>query len=151
MNYKHLSKYHYIYEVIANDYEIRMERHPIVYSNKDYIFFVRSGATEAEYLVTLNIPTEVNHDEMLKWLQHATDLGSWGPSRKYYILDKEESKKLKELVERFNDKEVFDEIRRQAMLNKLLDRATKLKCSIATYERELAKTDEKIKELRGDA
>lgn len=151
MNYKHLGKYHYIYEVIANEHELRMERHPIIYSNKDYIYFVRSGANRAETLNTQLTQTEANYDEMLAWLQYATGPDSWGSSHRYYILDKEGVKKLKELVERFNDEEDLDEFRRQTMLKKLRAKATGLKCSIETYEYELAKANEKIKELGGDA
>lgn len=150
MNYKHLGKYHYVYEIIANEHELRMERHPIVYSNKDYIYFVRSGDTRAEFLHTTSVQKEVNYDEMLKWVQFATDPDSWCFGREYYILDKEGSKKLKELVERFNDGDL-DEFRRQTMLKKLHDRVAKLNCGIETYERELAKAWEKIRELGGDA
>lgn len=151
MNYKHLSKYHYIYEVITNERELRIERHPIVYSNKYYIYFVRSGANRAETLNTQLTQTEANYDEMLAWLQYATGPDSWGSSHRYYILDKEGVKKLKELVERFNDEEDLDEFRRQTMLKKLRAKATGLKCSIEAYEYELAKANEKIKELGGDA
>lgn len=150
MNYKHLSKYHYIYEVIANDYEIRMERHPIVYSNKDYIYFVRSGDTKAEALITPSVQPEVNYDKMLEWIQYATDPDSCCFGRAYYILDKEESKKLKELIDQFNDEGLI-ELRKQRMLKKLHDRVAKLNCGIETYERELAKAWKKIRELGGDA
>lgn len=150
MNYKHLGKYHYVYEVIANEHELRMERHPIVYSNKDYIYFVRSGDTRAEFLHTPSVQPEVNYDKMLEWIQYATDPDSWCFGRAYYILDKEESKKLKELIDQLND-EGLAEFRRQRMLKKLLNQATGLKCSIETYEREFAKAWEKIRELGGDA
>ena len=151
MNYKHLGKYHYIYEAIANENELRIERHPIVYSNKDYIYFVRSGATRVEDLVTLNVQTEVNYDEIASWLKYAADPDSWYSSRKYYILDKEGSEKLKELVERFNDEENLDGFRRQRMLKELFYQVARLEYGIENYERELAKAKEKIRELGGDA
>lgn len=150
MNYKHLGKYHYIYEIIANEYEIRIERHPIVYSNKDYIYFVPSGTTRARILDTPNAQTEVNYDEMLTWLVRDRSGLFRSADREFYILDKEEAKKLKEFIERFNDEDLA-EFRRQKMLKNLLNQATSLKCIIETYERELAETNKKIKELGGDA
>lgn len=103
MNYKHLGKYHYIYEVIANEHELRMERHPIVYSNKDYIYFVRSGDTRAEFLHTTSVQPEVNYDEMLEWLERDRSGLFRSTDREFYILNKEGAKKLKELIGQFND------------------------------------------------
>lgn len=150
MNYKHLSKYHYIYEVIANEHELRMERHPIVYSNKDYIYFVRSGATIVEALDTTSVRTEFSHDTMANFLKRAADPDSWCFGREYYILDKEGSKKLKELVDQFND-ESLAELRKQGMLKKLFEQVDRLQYGIKNYEHELVKALEKIRELGGDA
>ena len=44
MNYKHLSKYHYIYRVtFGGDYKAHVEKLPIAYSNRHYIFVIVPG------------------------------------------------------------------------------------------------------------
>lgn len=71
MNYKHLSKYHYIYRLyfdFRDDLIAHIEKLPIIYSNKQYIYISEPGNDELRRL-TLNAPygysdikTEVNDD-----------------------------------------------------------------------------------------
>ena len=45
MNYKYLSKYHYIYRLsFGNDKVAHVEKVPIVYSNKHYIYVIDPGS-----------------------------------------------------------------------------------------------------------
>ena len=47
MNYKHLGKYHHIYRLlIGGDLKAHVEKFPIVYSNKHYIYFTVPGDPE---------------------------------------------------------------------------------------------------------
>ena len=47
MNYKHLSKYHHIYRLsIGGDMKAHLEKFPIAYSNKHYIYIIIPGSDE---------------------------------------------------------------------------------------------------------
>ena len=47
MNYKHLGKYHYIYRLsIGGDWKAHVEKLPIAYSNKSYIYIITPGSDE---------------------------------------------------------------------------------------------------------
>ena len=47
MNYKHLGKYHYIYRLsIGGDWKAHVEKLPIAYSNKSYIYIIAPGSDE---------------------------------------------------------------------------------------------------------
>lgn len=47
MNYKHLGKYHYIYRLsIGGDWKAHVEKLPIAYSNKNYIYVITPGSDE---------------------------------------------------------------------------------------------------------
>lgn len=45
MNYKHLGKYHYLYRLsFGNDSVAHVEKFPIAYSNKHYIYVIEPGS-----------------------------------------------------------------------------------------------------------
>lgn len=51
MNYKHLSKYHYIYRIrLAGNLQMHVEKLPIAYSNKRYIYVIIPGDDELKQL-----------------------------------------------------------------------------------------------------
>lgn len=51
MNYKHLSKYHYIYRIlIGGDMKAHVEKFPIAYSNKFYIYVIIHGGNDLKKL-----------------------------------------------------------------------------------------------------
>lgn len=52
MNYKHLSKYHYIYRVrLTGNIQMHVEKLPIAYSNKRYIYVIVPGQDTLERLI----------------------------------------------------------------------------------------------------
>ncbi len=51
MNYKYLSKYHYIYRIrLAGNLQMHVEKLPIAYSNKRYIYVIIPGDDELKQL-----------------------------------------------------------------------------------------------------
>lgn len=69
MNYKYLSKYHYIYRVsFHDDYTAHIEKFPIAYANKIYMYIIEPGNPELRKLTLTptaryyhgDIYTEVN-------------------------------------------------------------------------------------------
>lgn len=51
MNYKYLNKYHYIYRLSFNDdYTAHIEKIPIVYANKTYLYVIEPGDPELRRL-----------------------------------------------------------------------------------------------------
>lgn len=69
MNYKYLSKYHYIYRLsFHNDYTAHIEKFPIAYANKTYVYIIEPGNPELRKLTLTptaayccgDIYTEVN-------------------------------------------------------------------------------------------
>lgn len=54
MNYKHLSKYHYIYRIrLTGNLQMHVEKLPIAYSNKRYIYVIIPGEDALERLSLL--------------------------------------------------------------------------------------------------
>lgn len=52
MNYKHLGKYHYIYRLYYDSmFVAHLEKFPIVYSNKRYIYIKEPGCYELKRLI----------------------------------------------------------------------------------------------------
>lgn len=69
MNYKYLSKYHYIYRLsFHDDYTVHIEKLPIAYANKTYVYIIEPGNPELRKLTLTptvayfhgDIYTEVN-------------------------------------------------------------------------------------------
>lgn len=80
MNYKHLSKYHYIYRLsFGGDRKTHVEKFPIAYSNQHYIYIIEPGADELRKLIL--VPT---------W--------EWGHGEVYTSIDSEVCEKITEYV-----------------------------------------------------
>ena len=98
MNYKYLSKYHHIYRLsIGGDMKAHLEKFPIAYSNKHYIYIIIPGSDEL-VKATLEpamyehraVFTEFN-EEIAKRLSIRTMVrikqNCYGPFDCYFILD----------------------------------------------------------------
>lgn len=136
MNYKHLSKFHYIYRLsIGGDRKAHLEKFPIAYSNKYYIYIIVPGNAE---LVKANLEpglyrfreiyTEFN-EEIAKHISvramERIKQRCYGPFNCYFILD--DISPLEEFVKTINihelsraylEKEIQDLTKRKETLEK---------------------------------
>ena len=112
MNYKYLSKYHYIYRLsLCDDHTAHIEKFPIAYSNKTYLYVIESGNPELRKLTLTptsaychgNIYVEVNDkvkseisNRLNSSYRYARVLWCW------FLVDNLEP--LKELIDEFQNK-----------------------------------------------
>lgn len=163
MNYKHLSKYHYIYEFTFAENTARLQRFPIVYSNKDVIYYIRNGAERLEYVST-NI-TIIGFDESIK-ARLQNDIGKFYDDngydtkfklRRFFILNKEEELALLTFVKNQSDITILKQFKLQAkraLLQKSLcdytESKNKLELKISEMNSKISEIDQELKELGDD-
>jgi len=67
MEAKDLSKQKYIYKVYTNDnHEIHCEKYPVVYANKERVYFKDSGP-DLDSTITSNIRDELTVNDIVNW------------------------------------------------------------------------------------
>lgn len=102
MNYKHLSKYHYIYRISYADKQVFVEHYPIVYSNKSYIFYVIPGSDIPWKVDTNKAVFELN-DELKQRLCKRVGLDRYmeiyDVPTIYYLATKEQVDSIQEFVD----------------------------------------------------
>ena len=102
MNYKHLSKYHYIYRISYANGQVFVEHYPIVYSNKSYIFYVIPGAEIPSKVDTDKAVFELN-DELKQRLYKNVGLDRYmeiyNVPTIYYLATKEQVDGIQEFVD----------------------------------------------------
>lgn len=112
MNYKYLSKYHYIYRLSFHaDYTAHIEKIPIAYANKTYVYVIEPGNPELRRLyLTSTVPhghgdiyTEVN-DEITKKISIRLNSTKYSNTQIscWFLVDNLEP--LKKLIEEFRHK-----------------------------------------------
>lgn len=148
MNYKYLNKYHHIYRLsIGGDRKAHLEKFPIAYSNKYYVYFIVPGNAK---LVQANLEpgsyrfreiyTEFN-EEITKHISvramERIKQRCYGPFNCYFILD--DISPVEEFVKTINIYEL-----RQAYLEKEIQDLTKRK---ETLEKNKKETEYEIANL----
>lgn len=136
MNYKYLSKYHHVYRLsIGGDKKAHLEKFPIAYSNKHYIYIIVPGNTELVKAVLepglyryREIYTEFNEEIAKQISVRAMERikeRCYGPFNCYFILDDispvEEFVKtinIYELQRAYVEKEIQDLTKRKEMWEK---------------------------------
>lgn len=102
MNYKHLSKYHYIYRISYADGQVFVEHYPIVYSNKSYIFYLIPGSEIPSKVDTDKAVFELN-DELKQRLYKNVGLDRYmeiyNVPTIYYLATKEQVDGIQEFVD----------------------------------------------------
>lgn len=111
MNYKYLSKYHHVYRLsIGGDMKAHLERFPIAYSNKYYIYIIVPGNAELVKAVLepglyryREVYTEFNEEIAKRISVRAMERirqCCYGPFNCYFILD--DISPLEEFVKTLN-------------------------------------------------
>ena len=110
MNYKYLSKYHYIYRLSFHDDTAHIEKIPIVYANKTYLYVIEPGNPELRKLTLTptvtyyhgDIYTEVN-DKVKGEISNRLNSSYRYPCVLcWFLVDNLEP--LKELIDEFQNK-----------------------------------------------
>ena len=131
MNYKYLSKYHHVYRLsIGGDMKAHLEKFPIAYSNKHYIYIIVPGSDELvkvilepamyEYrAVFTEFSEEIAKRISIRFMERIKE-NCYGPFACYFILDdispvEEFAKKLcaHDLRKAYLEKEIQDLTRRK--------------------------------------
>lgn len=102
MNYKHLSKYHYIYRISYANKQVFVEHYPIVYSNKSYIYYTIPGSDILRNIDTNKAVFELN-DELKQRLYKNVGLDRYmeiyNVPTIYYLATKEQVDGIREFVD----------------------------------------------------
>ena len=141
MNYKHLSKYHYIYRLsIGGDMKAHLEKFPIAYSNKHFIYMIIPGSDELVKAILepgiyrhREVFTEFNEkiaNQISVRVMERIKENCYGPFGCYFILDdispvEEFAKRLcaYDLRKAYLEKEIQDLTRRKEMWRKNKEQA----------------------------
>ena len=102
MNYKHLSKYHYIYRISYADKQVFVEHYPIVYSNNSYIFYVIPGNDIPLKVDTNKAVFELNYElkqQFLKNVELDRYMEIYNVPTIYYLTTKEQVDSIQEFVD----------------------------------------------------
>ena len=102
MNYKHLSKYHYIYQISYANKQVFVEHYPIVYSNKYYIYYTIPGCAYLRNVDTNKAVFELN-DELKQRLCKNVGLDRYmeiyNVPTIWYLATKEQVDSIQEFVD----------------------------------------------------
>ena len=102
MNYKHLSKYHYIYKISYANKQVFVEHYPIVYSNKYYIYYALPGSYNLRDIDTNKAVFELN-DELKQQLCKNAGLDRcmeiYNVPTIWYLATKEQVDSIQEFVD----------------------------------------------------
>ena len=111
MNYKYLSKYHYIYRLSFHDnYTAHIEKCPIAYANKTYMYIIEPGNPELRKLTLTStaahyhgdIYTEVNDKVKGEIANRLNSQYRCSQLLRWFLVDDLEP--LKELIDEFQHK-----------------------------------------------
>ena len=141
MNYKYLSKYHHVYRLsIGGGTKAHLEKFPIAYSNKHYIYIIVPGSDElvkvilgpAMYehrAVFTEFSEEIAKRISIRIMERIKE-NCYGPLECYFILDdispvEEFAKRLcvHDLRKAYLEKEIQDLTRRKEMWNRNKEKA----------------------------
>lgn len=157
MNYKYLGKYHHIYRLsIGGDLKAHVEKFPIVYANKHYIYFTVPGSYQPE-LATLNPENIFDRGNVYtSFDQKTTDLikkqvgarvsgrltGYSGISNYYFLLD--DPTELKTFANELSEKDLRTAYLRSEISRKMQS-LEELNSSVRTKKAELEVLQETLK------
>lgn len=111
MNYKYLSKYHYIYRLSFHDnYTAHIEKCPIAYANKTYIYIIEPGNPELRKLTLPptaayyhgDIYTEVNDKVKGEIANRLNSSYRYSRVLCWFLVD--DTEPLRELIDEFQNK-----------------------------------------------
>ena len=151
MNYKYLGKYHYIYRLTFSSSGVaNVEKFPIVYSNKRYVYIKQAGSYElihlclsSYYSYDRQINTEFNEKAIESIVKRASESFShgYGSGTWWFLLD--DNKELIEWARNvkldYTETYISEEIKR--LNEKLVRQETYIKATkqeISQYEKKLA-------------
>lgn len=115
MNYKYLSKYHYIYRLsFHDDYTVHIEKFPIAYANKTYVYIIEPGNPELRKLTLTptaaychgDIYTEVNDKVKGEISNRLNSNYRYSQVLCWFLVDDLEP--LKELIDEFKHKTLHE-------------------------------------------
>lgn len=153
MNYKYLSKYHYIYRLsFHDDYTVHIEKFPIAYANKNYVYIIEPGNPELRRLTLTptvaychgDIYTEVNDkvkseiSDRLNSSYHCSRLLCW------FLVDDLEP--LKELIDEFQHK-ILQKVHLEKERDRLDLTVRNAKFYLDERTKELESVNQKLAEL----